>query len=187
MIFEPLPIAGAWRILLEPKGDGRGSFARAYCQREFATHGLPTAFPQMNTAWTRRAGTVRGLHYQLPPSAEDKLVRCTRGRLWDVMVDLRPGSPTGGHWFGEELSPEDGVQLFIPQGCAHGYQTLTDDADLLYLVSACYDPKLERGLRWNDSEVGIAWPLPVTEMSPRDQHLPGWREQPRWGDPEASA
>ena len=169
MKILPTRIAGVHEIRLDVIGDARGRFKRQYCERIFAEAGLATRFVQVNHSITVGAGTVRGLHYQLPPSAEDKLVSCTYGRVFDVTVDLRTGSSTFGQWLALEL--DEAVAFYIPKGCAHGFQTLTEEAHLVYLHSAYYDPDRERGLRYDDPEVGIAWPLPARNVSARDAGL----------------
>jgi len=172
MKFTPLALAGAFVIDLEKREDARGWFARCYCAREFGAHGLPTHMVQTNTSLTRRAGTVRGMHYQLAPDAEDKLVRCVRGRIWDAIVDIRPQSPTYCRWFGTELSEENGRMLLVPKGFAHGFVTLTDDVVVTYQVSAFYAPASEGGARWNDPAFAIEWPVPVRDMSDKDRSWP---------------
>ncbi len=172
MRFLPTRVEGAWVVALEERGDDRGSFARVWCQREFADQGLATGFVQGNTAVTRHRGTVRGMHLQLPPHGEAKLVRCLRGAVWDVVVDLRPSSPTFLQWEGVELSLENRKMLYVPEGCAHGYQALADDSEVFYLVSAFYAPEAERGIRPDDPALGVEWPLPVEGLSPKDRTWP---------------
>jgi dTDP-4-dehydrorhamnose 3,5-epimerase len=160
-------------LALDPREDERGFFARAFCQRESLEHGLEASFVQANVSVTRRRGTIRGLHYQVAPSEEAKLVRCTRGAVWDVVLDVRPGSPTCGGWFGIELTADNHRQLYVPKGCAHGYQTLADDTELFYLVSAFYSPADEHGIRWNDPAFAIDWPVrDSVEISPKDASWP---------------
>lgn len=173
MQFNPTPLSGAYTIDLERKGDDRGFFARLFCRDEFSQAGLVSNFVQINNSLTGRKGTLRGLHYQLPPSAEVKVVRCVRGSLYDVIVDLRPDSATFGRWYGETLSAENRRMMYVPQGFAHGFLTLEDDSEALYLVSALYDPKLERGIRYNDPAFAIAWPVEPREISEKDR---GWRD-----------
>jgi dTDP-4-dehydrorhamnose 3,5-epimerase len=166
-------VEGAWVLALAPREDERGFFARAFCQRENLEHGLETSFVQANVSVTRRRGTIRGLHYQVAPSEEAKLVRCTRGAVWDLVLDIRHGSPTCGKWFGAELTAESHRQLYVPKGCAHGYQTLADDTELFYLVSAFYSPSDERGIRWNDPAFAIDWPVREgIDLSPKDRNWP---------------
>lgn len=172
MIFTELSIAGVVMVSTEPVSDERGEFARLFCAREFKERGLETSFVQSNLSLTRRRGTVRGLHYQVPPSEEAKLVRCIRGAIHDVVVDVRPDSPTRWQHCANTLTAHERMALYIPPGCAHGFQTLEDDSEVLYLISGYYDPDHERGLRWNDPALGISWPLPVSVVSPRDRRLP---------------
>lgn len=172
MKFNPTPLDGAYTIELEKRGDDRGFFARFFCENEFAEAGLETKFVQINNSLTGKKGTLRGLHYQLPPSAEVKVVRCIRGALWDVILDLRAGSPTFGKWFGAELSAENRTMMYVPRGFAHAFVTLTDDAEALYLVSAFYAPDLERGVRFNDPAHGIEWPIEPAEISEKDRNWP---------------
>lgn len=172
MIFTPLPIAGAFRVDLDRRADARGFFARLYCAQEFAAHGLGTQWVQMNTSLSHRTGTLRGLHFQRPPAAEAKLVRCLRGAIFDVLVDLRAGSPTYGHWHAEELTHTNRAMLYIPEGCAHGFQTLMPDTELLYMHSAAYSPAHEGGLHHADPSLAIAWPRPIADLSDRDHRFP---------------
>lgn len=173
MIFTPLAIAGAFRIDLDRREDSRGFFARLYCETEFAAHGLALRWVQCNTSYTRAAGSVRGLHFQRPPMAETKLIRCLHGAVFDVLVDLRAGSATFGQWHGLELSAENRSMVLIPEGCAHGFQTLRADTELLYFHSQFYSPAHEGGLRHDDPDLGIRWPRPVADISARDAALPG--------------
>ena len=177
--FEPAPVEGAWLIQGIARGDARGSFARMFCAEEFAARGLETAFAQANTSISRRRHTLRGLHYQLPPSAEAKLVRCTSGALFDVVADLRPNSPSFGAWFGAELSAANGRMLYVPRGCAHGFLTLQDGTAALYLVSDAYAPALERGVRFDDPRFGIAWPAVPEEISAKDATWPDFDPEQR--------
>lgn len=172
MKFEPTPLVGAYLIKLEMRGDERGFFARAFCQNEFAAAGLETRIAQINNSSNVRAGTLRGMHYQLPPKAEVKMVRCIRGSLWDCIVDMRPDSPTYRKWFGTELSAENRHMLYVPRGFAHGFITLTDDTEPLYLASEFYAPESERGVRWNDPAIGIEWPREPVEISAKDANWP---------------
>jgi dTDP-4-dehydrorhamnose 3,5-epimerase len=172
MIFHPATLAGACVIELEKRSDDRGFFARYFCEREFAAAGLESRFVQINNSLSAKKGTLRGLHYQLPPSPEVKVVRCVRGALWDVIVDLRPDSPSYRKWFGAELSAENRMMMYVPRGFAHAILTLTDDVEAIYLVSDSYAPDVERGLRWNDPAVGIAWPISPAEISPKDARWP---------------
>lgn len=172
MQFLETEIPQATIVRPEPHLDARGSFARVFCVDEFASHGLVTTVAQVNLAVTSDPGTVRGIHYQLSPAAEAKLVRCVRGAVYDVVVDLRASSPTFGSYVGIELAAEEAIALYVPPGCGHGYQALTADATLLYQVSAPYTPALERGVHPTDPDVGIRWPLPPAKLSSRDRALP---------------
>lgn len=173
MIFTPLALAGAYQIDLEPRTDERGFFARVFCADEFATHGLPTEVKQSNLSHNRHAGTVRGMHYQSAPHAEAKLVSCVRGAIYDVLVDLRPDSPTFCRWVGIELTAENRRQVFIPEGFAHGFQTLTDDCDVFYQMFAFYHPASARGVRWDDPAFGIVWRAGAgAHLSDRDRSYP---------------
>ncbi|HKD35475.1 MAG TPA: dTDP-4-dehydrorhamnose 3,5-epimerase, partial [Pirellulales bacterium] len=172
MKFVPTPLHGAYTIELEKRGDHRGFFARFFCEREFGAVGLETRFVQVNNSLTAAAGTLRGMHFQVPPAAEVKVVRCIRGALHDVIVDLRPGSPTYLKSFGADLSAENRVMMYVPRGFAHGFITLSDDAEALYLVSDFYAPELERGVRFNDPRFAIRWPIPPAEMSAKDREWP---------------
>lgn len=172
MIFNKTPLEGAYTIDLEKRGDDRGFFARFFCEKEFKEAGLISDFVQINNSLTSKKGTLRGLHYQLPPAAEVKVVRCIRGALWDVIVDIREGSPTFGKWLGAELTAENRTMMYVPQGFAHAFVTLTDDTEALYLVSSFYSPGNERGVRWNDPAVGIEWPIEPAEISEKDGKWP---------------
>lgn len=179
MEFTPLELPGAFLIDLERREDARGWFARTYCAREFEARGLPTGMVQTNMSLTRRAGTLRGMHYQVEPDAEDKLVRCVRGRIWDAIVDLRPQSPSYCRWFGTELSEENGRMLLVPKGFAHGFVTLDADVAVTYQVSAFYAPQSERGVRYDDPAFGIAWPVPVRDLSEKDRSWPAYVREAR--------
>ena len=169
MQFTETPLPGLWLVDPEPRGDARGSFARLWCEDEFRARGLPTAIVQINESVTREVGAVRGLHWQDPPHAETKLVRCTRGRVFDVAVDLREGSPTRLGWFGVELAGGTGRQLLIPEGFAHGYQVLEPDSVMTYLMGARYAPEAARGLPFDDPAIGVEWPLALDpRLSARD-------------------
>lgn len=174
MKFVETRLRGAYAVRLEPIDDERGSFARSWCVREFADVGLSTTVVQCNVSTNRRTGTLRGLHYQLSPHAEVKIVRCTRGAIFDVIVDLRRDSPTFCQWESLELSAANGDMLYVPQGFAHGFQTLTDDAAVEYQMSEFYAPDAARGARFDDPAFAIAWPLAVTSISPRDMSYPGF-------------
>lgn len=168
MIFEPLPIVGAYQIDLEKRGDDRGFFARMFCEDEFSERGLMPHWTQVNTSFSKTLGTIRGMHFQRPPAGEAKLVRCFAGEMFDVIVDLRAGSPTFGQWATLTLTPETGCMIYVPEGVAHGFQTLKENTEVLYFHSTRYSQKDEGGLRFDDPSVGIAWPLPPAEMSARD-------------------
>jgi dTDP-4-dehydrorhamnose 3,5-epimerase len=177
MKFHSTPLPGACLVELERGGDD-GFFARLFCEREFSEAGLVSHFVQVNNALSRNKGTLRGMHYQLGDAAEVKLVRCIRGALWDVILDLRPNSPTFGKWFGAELNEDNRLMMYVPKGFAHGLITLRDDTEALYLASDFYAPKQERGVRWDDPRFGIAWPLAQTEISTKDAT---WRDfDPTW-------
>ena len=158
MIFTPLELAGAFLVELEPRADDRGFFARAWCRDEFERHGLNPALEQCNLSFNHVRGTLRGMHFQREPHAEAKLIRCTRGAIFDVIVDLRPSSPTFTRWVGVELTEENRSALYVPEGFAHGYQTLADATETLYQVSVSYAPDAEGGARWDDPTFGIRWP-----------------------------
>jgi dTDP-4-dehydrorhamnose 3,5-epimerase len=177
VILREAGLAGAHVLDLERRTDDRGWFARAWAREELAEHGLSTAVEQCNISANGRRGTLRGMHLQLPPHEEVKLVRCVRGAVYDVLVDLRPESPTHGRWVSFELSEENGTMLYIPAGVAHGFQTLTDDATLFYMMSAAYAPEAARGVRWDDPAFGISWPSPhELVIAPRDREWPDYVE-----------
>lgn len=173
MLFKSTPLPGAMLIELDRRDDERGFFARAWCAREFADHGIGTTWVQSSISHNRRRGTLRGLHFRRPPHGEAKLVRCTRGAIHDVLVDLRPDSPTFGEHMTAVLSAENGMALYVPEGLAHGFQTLEDDTDVLYLMSEFHAPEHEAGVRWDDPAFAIAWP-PVERrtISQRDASYP---------------
>lgn len=177
MIFRETPLAPSFLISPERREDERGYFARTFCVKEFAAYGLPTEVQQCNVSFNRMKGTVRGMHFQRPPAAEAKLVRCTRGAIFDVMVDLRPDSPTFCQWYGAELTAGNGDALFVPEGFAHGFQTLQDDSELFYQMFALYSPEHADGVRWNDPAFGIRWPLPVSTIAERDRTYPLLRDR----------
>jgi dTDP-4-dehydrorhamnose 3,5-epimerase len=172
MKFEQTKLAGAFVIELAPHADERGFFARSFCEREFAEHGLPTRFPQCNLSRNTRAGTLRGMHYQAAPDRESKLVRCNRGAIYDVIIDLRVQSKTRFQWIGVELSAETGRALLVPEGFAHGFVTLADDTEVFYQMSELYQPQGARGLRWNDPRFGVSWPRLPSVISERDATYP---------------
>jgi dTDP-4-dehydrorhamnose 3,5-epimerase len=172
MIFVPTALEGAFLIELERIEDERGFFARSWCQEEFAKHGLRSAFVQCNISFNSRKGTLRGMHYQAAPFEEAKLVRCTKGAMYDVILDLRSESPSFRHWEGFELTAENRRMLYVPEGFAHGFQTLADDTEVFYQMSAFYRPEAARGVRWNDPAFAVAWPCRRPHMSPRDRGYP---------------
>lgn len=172
MKFLETPIPGAWLIEPEPREDDRGRFMRAWCRREFEDHAIVFTPVQANMAFSVKAGTIRGMHFQSAPALEAKLVRCTRGSLFDVVVDLRPGSSNYGNWFGVRLSADDGRILFLPEGCAHGCQSMEDSTELHYLTSAMYAPEHAGGVRFDDPMIGVRWPLPVASISEQDRAWP---------------
>jgi len=174
MIFTPLSIDGVWRVELTLMPDDRGFFARTFCAAEFAAQGLPTIFEQSSLSRNTRAGTLRGMHYQEAPHAEAKFVRCVRGALVDVVVDLRLNSPTRGRWIAENLTADGGTGLYIAPGLAHGFQTLVDNTDVLYQITPSFRPGFGAGVRWNDPAFAIDWPLPNPILSDRDASYPDW-------------
>lgn len=172
MKFETTRIEELTIIRADRRRDDRGWFTRNFCEDAFAEAGLKTEFPQLSSAFNHRKGTIRGLHYQRAPAAEAKIVRCLRGTVFDVVVDIRPGSESYGDWVAIELSDRTGDALYIPEGCAHGYQTLCDDTELLYQISVAYVAELSDGIRWNDPDLAIPWPIPKPILSDRDRNLP---------------
>jgi dTDP-4-dehydrorhamnose 3,5-epimerase len=172
MIFHPTPLKGAYKMELEKRGDARGFFARSFCEHEFAEKGLETRFVQINNSLSAKKGTLRGMHYQLAPAAEVKVVRCLRGALFDAIVDLRPDSPSYCKWFGVELNEDNRFMLYVPRGFAHALMTLQDNTEVLYLVSNFYSPENERGVRYNDPKFGVKWPIEPREISPKDAKWP---------------
>jgi dTDP-4-dehydrorhamnose 3,5-epimerase len=172
MQFQPTTLKDAWLIDLEPARDERGFFARTFCVREFAARGLETSYPQHSISYSARRGTIRGMHYQREPHAEVKLVRCLAGKIWDVIVDIRPDSPTYRRWQAFELSAENHRQLYIPKGFAHSFQTLTDDVEVGYLISAYHVPEAASGVRYDDPAFRVEWPFPVTVISDKDRSWP---------------
>jgi dTDP-4-dehydrorhamnose 3,5-epimerase len=169
MKYAPTAVDGAFVVSLEPRGDERGFFARVFCAEEFGRQGLDGGVAQINTSVSAHAGTLRGLHYQVAPHGEDKLVKCIRGSAFDVVVDLRPGSPTHGRWAGETLTAENRLMMFVPKGCAHGFMTLEDGAEMLYTASAPYVGAAERVVRWNDPRFDVTWPRRPAVLSPKDE------------------
>jgi dTDP-4-dehydrorhamnose 3,5-epimerase len=172
MRFLPLPIEGAWLVEPEPRSDDRGFFARTWCVREFAEHGLHPNFVQASISFNEVAATLRGLHYQAEPHPEIRLVRCSAGSIYDVIVDLREASPTYLKWHGEMLSAQNRRALYVPTGFAHGFVTLEDESEVFYQMSEFYFPELARGVRWNDPALAIDWPLDPKRVSPRDAEYP---------------
>ncbi len=178
MKFVETPIPGVVVVHPEPREDERGFFARAWCQREFAAHGLNPALVQCSISFTRARGTLRGMHFQAPPHEEAKLVRCTAGSIYDVALDLRPGSPAFRRWHAVELSAAGRAMLYVPEGVAHGFQALQDDVEVFYQMSQFHAPESARGVRFDDPAFGIVWPLPVAAIAPRDRAWPLWDALP---------
>lgn len=172
MLFTRTSIDGAWLVQPEARQDERGFFERVWCRDEFAAHGLNAAFVQCNRSGSRTAGTLRGLHWQAEPHGEVKLVSCVAGRVFDVIVDVRPHSPSYMRWFGVVLAPDTRSMVYVPEGCAHGYLTLEPGSVVMYPVTAMYHPQSERGLRWNDPALSIEWPSAPVVLSPKDQSWP---------------
>ena len=172
MKFSELMFSNAFRIEAEPLHDSRGFFSRMFCSQEFSRHNLPTDWQQCNNSFTSLPGTIRGLHFQFSPKAETKLIKCLSGAVFDVIVDLRKSSPTFGQWYAERLESSKQNMICIPSGFAHGFQTLTPNVEMLYFHSSPYQPKYEGGLRWNDKNLKINWPLALTKISERDEKLP---------------
>ncbi len=175
MRFDPTRVAGAFLVEPERVEDERGFFARTWCREEFAEHGLNADLVQCNISYNARRGTLRGMHYQRPPHAEAKLVRCTRGALYDVIVDLRRNSSTYMQWFGTELTADNRSALYVPEGCAHGFITLRDDTEVLYQMSDSYHAECVAAVRWNDPAFAIAWPAAPEVISERDRSHPDFR------------
>lgn len=169
MIFTETPLAGAYLIDLEKRGDDRGFFARAFCEKEFSAHGLVKNFVQVNNSLSATKGTLRGMHYQLAPRAETKLVRCIRGGLHDLILDLRKGSPTFGKSFGADLTAENRRMMYVPKGFAHGFITIEPNTEAFYFVDEFYAPEQERGVRWNDPKFKIGWPIDPVVLSDKDK------------------
>ena len=172
MRFETIGIEDAWVIEPSPHTDERGRFMRAWCLSEFAEHAVKFTPVQANMGYSVQRGTIRGMHYQEAPALEAKLVRCTRGSIFDVVLDLRPGSPTYGQWHGVELSAENGRMLYVPEHCGHGYQTLEEATEMFYMTSAFYTAGAVRGVRFDDPAFRIAWPLPASVVSEQDRNWP---------------
>jgi len=172
MKFNPTSLQGAYTIDLEKREDERGFFARFFCVNEYDQIGLDRQIVQINNSLSKDTGTLRGIHYQLAPKAETKIVRCIRGSLYDVIVDLRPDSPTFLQWFGATLSAENRTMMFVPKGFGHAFLTLEENTEALYLVTEFYSPENERGIRWNDPKIGIEWPIEPVVISDKDQNHP---------------
>lgn len=173
MIFKETKLEGTFIIEMEPIRDSRGFFARAWCQQEFEAHGLISSFVQANITFSPKRGTLRGLHYQVAPHEEVKLVRCTRGAIYDVIVDLRPESPTHKQWLGTELTADNRKMIYMPGGFAHGYQILMDETEVFYQVGQFYAPEYERGIRWDDPAFEIDWPIDsLLILSEKDERWP---------------
>lgn len=174
MKFRETNLKGSFLIDLEKKADDRGFFARYYCKNEFARHGLNTQWVQINNSLSKQKGTLRGLHFQYPPYAEVKLIRCLKGAIWDVIVDIRSGSPTYGEWYGAELNEENRTMMYAPKGFAHGFVSLSIHSEILYMVSSPYAPQAEGTLRWDDPFHGIEWPMIPEIISDKDKVAPDW-------------
>ena len=172
MIFQKTSLHGAFLIEPERKEDDRGFFARIWCRQEFTERGLDAELTQCNISFNKREGTLRGMHYQKAPHGETKLVRCTMGAIYDVLVDMRPESPTYKNWLAVELSSDNRLMLYIPEGIAHGFQTLTDKSEVFYQMSHEHHPECAVGFRWNDPTIGIRWPRAINVISSRDQDWP---------------
>lgn len=178
MLFRETPIAGAWLIDMETREDQRGFFGRLFCKEEMERQGLSASIQQINASFSSQQGTLRGMHYQLAPQAEVKIVRCLRGAIYDVLLDLRPDSPTYTKWFGETLTLQNRTILYVPKGCAHGFITLEDETEILYLVDTAYAPQEERGVRFDDPRFGIFWPKAPRVISEKDRSWPDF--SPQW-------
>jgi dTDP-4-dehydrorhamnose 3,5-epimerase len=176
VIFRATALAGVWIVEPEPAGDERGFFARTWCRQEFEAHGLDPGLAQCSVSWNPARGTLRGLHYQAAPHAEAKLVRCTRGAVHDVALDVRRGSPTFGRWVAAELTADNRRMLYVPEGVAHGFQTLVDGSEVFYQISEFHHPESVRGVRWDDPRCAIEWPVQPAILSPRDAALPALGE-----------
>jgi len=169
MIFTETKLKGTYIIDIEPREDERGFFARSWCADEFKDHSLNTNLVQCNISFNLKKGTLRGMHYQAEPYPEAKILRCTMGAIYDVIVDLRPDSPTFKHWLGEELSADNRRALYVPEGCAHGFQTLVDNTEVFYQMSEFFHPECARGVRWDDPTFGVEWPVSFKIISLRDR------------------
>tara|TARA_Y100001958_G_scaffold30445_1_gene19586 strand:+ start:3181 stop:3735 length:555 start_codon:yes stop_codon:yes gene_type:complete len=176
MIFNKLPVLGAYTIELDKKDDERGFFSRFWCEKEFKDLNLDTSIVQINNSLSTKKATLRGLHFQYPPKAETKIVRCINGSIWDVIVDIRLESKTYGKWYGAELSSENRTMMYVPKGFAHGFISLTDNSEIIYLVSEFYSQKNESALRWNDPFHGIKWPIKPEVVSEKDSIVSDWND-----------
>ena len=176
MKFIPTPIPGACVIELERIGDDRGFFARAWCSEEFERAGLNSTLRQCNVSFNERRGTLRGMHYQAAPGAEAKVIRCTSGAIYDVILDLRKASAAFGQWFAVELNCANRKMIYVPEGVAHGFLTLHEGSEVVYQMTQAYDPSLARGVRWDDPTFGIVWPIPISVMSARDASFPDFQK-----------
>jgi dTDP-4-dehydrorhamnose 3,5-epimerase len=172
MLFQKTKLAGVFEIGIEPRCDERGFFARSWCRQECESNELNSKLAQCSLSFNARKGTLRGIHYQAAPYPETKLVRCTRGAIYDVVVDLRPQSPTYKQWIGATLTAENRLMLYVPEECGHGFLTLADETEVFYQISEVYHPELARGVRWNDLAFDITWPGPAEQMSDRDRTYP---------------
>ncbi len=169
MIFTETKLKGAFVVEIKKLEDERGFFGRAWCQQEFEAHGIETKICQINTSFTKKKGTIRGMHFQADPYQEAKFIRCTKGRIFDVMVDLRPDSPTFLQWVGNELSEDNYKMAYVPENFAHGFVSLVDNCEVYYPVSQFYTPGAERGMRWNDPAINIKWPVDIINISDKDK------------------
>lgn len=177
MKFTETPLSGSYLIDLEPRQDERGFFARYFCEQEFAAQGLNSHWAQINNSFSKTKGTLRGLHFQFPPHAEVKLVRCLQGAIWDVILDVRKGSSTYGKWFAAELTPQNRTMMYVPKGFAHGFISLEDNSEILYLVSSQYNAENEGTVRWDDQMHAISWPFMPTEISDKDRSAKDWNAE----------
>jgi dTDP-4-dehydrorhamnose 3,5-epimerase len=172
MLFTETKLKGAWLIEIKKMEDDRGFFGRSWCKKEFTDHGLNADICQINTSFTLKKGTIRGLHYQVDPWQETKFIRCTRGKIYDVIVDLRPGSPTFLQWVGHELDAENHRMVYVPENFAHGFVSLEDNVEVYYPVTQFYTPGAERGIKWDDPAINIHWPVKVRVVSEKDRNHP---------------
>lgn len=176
MIFQRTKLPGTVEIAIEPHPDERGFFARSWCREEFRSNGLSSDLAQCNISFNARKGTLRGMHYQTPPFEEAKVVRCIKGSIYDVVLDLRPDSSTFKQWVGAELSAINRNMIYVPEGCAHGFLTLEDETEVFYQMSESYHPESARGVRWDDPQFGIEWPGEVVVISERDRTYPDFKQ-----------